>query len=167
MRRYRYVTWLFGPVLLLSLVLSGCGGSGATMTYQQAADRANQLVNEVVSLLHPRPGLEFDQGLSLDQNCENALGEMSSQVNVARSYLLRGIAVSDNAAVGRQVLAYWQREGYQVTQSRGIGTEQPSIYVQTPDGFLMSMDTDGDGVLSIGASSPCVQPKPGGTPTTG
>jgi hypothetical protein len=167
MKRYRYVAWVLGPVLLLSLVLSGCGGSGVTMTHQQAVDRANHLVSEVVSLLRPRPGLELYPGLSGDTNCENAVGETSSQVTTGNTYLLHGISVSDNVAVGRQVLAYWQREGYQVTESQGIGTEQPIIVVQTPDGFHMSLQTGGDGVLSIGASSPCVQPAPSGTPTTG
>jgi hypothetical protein len=167
MKRYRYVAWMLGPALLLPLVLSGCGGSGVTMTHQQAVDRSIHLVNEVVSLLHPRPGLELYPGLSGDDSCENALGETSSQVTTGNTYLLRGISVSDNAAVGRQVLAYWQREGYQVTQSQGVGTEQPSIFVQTPDGFHMSLQTGGDGVLSVGASSPCVEPEPGGTPTGG
>jgi hypothetical protein len=167
MKRYRYVAWVLGPVLLLSLFLSGCGGSGVTMTHQQAADRANHLVNEVVALLHPRPRLELYPGLSGDDSCENALGETSSQVTTGNTYLLRGIPVSDNPAVGRQVLAYWQRQGYQVTESQGIGTEQPSIFVQTPDGFKMSLQTRSDGVLFTGASSPCVQPAPSGTPATG
>jgi hypothetical protein len=137
------------------------------MLHHQAVDRANYLVNEVVDVLHPRPGLELYQGLSGDTDCENALGGTSSLVTTGNTYLLRGIAVSDNVAVGRQVLAYWQREGYQVTESQEVGSEQPSIFVQTPDGFNMSLQTGGDGVMSIGATSPCVQPKPSGTPTAG
>jgi hypothetical protein len=164
MKRYRYSARVFGLVLL-SLVLSACGGSG--MTHEQATDRAIHLVNEVVSLLHPRPGLELYPGLSGDDPCENALGGTSSQVTTGNSYLLRGISVSDSVTIGKQVLAYWQREGYQVTQSQGVGTVQPTVLVQTPDGFHMSLQTGGDGVLLIGASSPCVQPKPSGTQTAG
>jgi hypothetical protein len=90
-----------------------------------------------------------------------------TRVTTANTYLLRGISVSDNAAVGRQVLAYWQQGGYEVTDSRGVGTEQPEIGVQTPDGFTMALYTGGDGVLYIGATSPCVDSAPSATPTTG
>jgi hypothetical protein len=166
MKRYRYVAWALGPVLL-SLVLSGCGGSGVSMTDQQAVDRSIHLVNEVVSLLHPRPRTELYPGLSGDDPCENALGGTSSQVTTGNTYLLLGIKVSNNAAIGRQVLAYWQREGYKVTQLQEIGSEQPTIVVHTPDGFNMSLQTRSDGVLFIGASSPCVDPVPSGKPTTG
>ena len=129
-----------------------------TMTHQQAADRANHLVNEVVNVLHPRPGLELNHGLSLDVNCETATGD-SSLVNVSRSYDFRGIAVSDNAAIGRQVLSYWQKQGYTITRSDGIGTEQPNINAQTSDGFLVSLESGGTGLLDLGASSPCAQPE--------
>lgn len=163
MKKHRYRPWIIGSVLLLSLLLSGwllygCGG-GVNMTHQQAADQADHLVNEVVGILHPRPGLELIEGLSLDLNCETALGN-SSQVTVSRTYEFRGITVSDHVAIGKQVLAYWQKEGYTITRSGGIGTEQPSIEAQTSDGFEIGMEPGGDGLLTLGATSPCVQPAP-------
>jgi hypothetical protein len=160
-KKYRYIAWAFGPVLMMSLLLSGCGGSGVSMTHQQAADRTDKIISEVVGVLHPRPGLKFVPGLSGDDACDNALGETSSQVTFTKSYTLQGISVSDNAAIGRQVLAYVQRSGYRVTEATGVGTEQPNINAQNSDGFQVVLETGGEGVLMLLAGSAfCVDPAP-------
>lgn len=127
-----------------------------TMTHQQAADRTTTLVNDTVAVLTSKPRLELYQPLSGDTNCQTSVGN-SSLVTTAKTYQLQDIPESDNAAIGTQVLAYWQKQGYKINQSTGIGTEQPNINAQTSDGFQLSLETGG-GLLSLGATSPCVQP---------
>lgn len=128
-----------------------------TMTHAQAVDRVSGLINDTVAVLTPRPRLEIDAGLSGDNTCETALGN-SKLVTTGKTYLFQGIPVSDHAAIGSQVLAYWQKEGYSITQTDGLGTDQPNIDAQTTDGFHVWVESGGDGLLTIGAVSPCVQP---------
>jgi hypothetical protein len=49
------------------------------------------------------------------------------RVQVTRTYRLRGISEQDNASVGLQVLRFWKRKGYEITDPKGVGTSRPDI----------------------------------------
>lgn len=129
-----------------------------TLTHAQAVSQVEHLVNETVAVLTPRPQLQLDQLGSRDQNCSNAAGEMSNSVNVGRAYVLGGISAADNPALGEAVKSFWQKQGYKITQSGGIGTDQPNINATTGDDYLVALQSNSEGVLRLVASSPCAQP---------
>jgi hypothetical protein len=84
---------------------------------------------------------------------------MSNLVNVGRSYILSGIPKSGNPALGERVRSFWQKQGYKITESDGIGTEQPNINATTHDDYLLSLESNSEGTLMLGASSPCAEPE--------
>jgi hypothetical protein len=83
-------------------------------------------------------------------------------VTVAYTFNLRDIPVSENQTIGEQIKAYWQQQGYAIQKATDIGTSQPNISGETKDSFLISLDSDSQNTLFIGATSPCIYPH--GTP---
>ena len=83
-------------------------------------------------------------------------------VNLSRTAWLRQIPASDNASVGQQILAFWKKQDYKISDYSGFRTGKPSIDAETRDSFTISLGTASNGLMSIGASSPCIYPD--GTP---
>jgi hypothetical protein len=57
---------------------------------------------------------------------------------------------------------YWQKQGCTINTSGGFSSNQPAIYGETRDAFLISLDSDSKNALFMGATSPCIYPD--GTP---
>lgn len=158
------------PVLLAaagaSLLLAGCSGGTVatkTMTQAQATVRAGQILTGTATALTPRPQLDFDPALGngADQ-CLADIPDADKMVNVNRIAWLRAIAVSRNGSIGRQVEAYWKKQGYSISTASGFDQESPVITGETSDHFTISLATGKNGLMSISASSPCIYPE--GTP---
>jgi hypothetical protein len=134
------------------------------MTQQHASSRAEQILRGTADAITPRPTLEIYQPGSGTGPClVNPNNTSDKRVQVTLTYWLRGIAPQDNASVAQQILTYWKRIGYAITDTHGLSTASPSIFAGTPaDDFLISLQTSANGAMSIGASSPCIWPK--GTP---
>ena len=153
--------------VLAGLIISGCSGGNPvfkpTITQQHANARAEQILRETTAAITPQPALEANQLESGTGPClVNPSDSSDKRVQVVLSYWLRGISTQDNASVGQQILRYWRHKGYGISGTKGIGTDSPTIFAVTPDNFLISLETSGNGALSIGTSSPCLWPK--GTP---
>ncbi|MFJ3692616.1 hypothetical protein ACIPW9_00685 [Streptomyces sp. NPDC090052] len=158
-------------MMFLVLALAGCSQSEAarpknhkTITHEQAAARAEQLIRETVNELTPRPKLEIYQPGSADAPCLDPTdgGSENRQV-ISRGYWLRGISRADNRSIGKQVLHLWKKKGDLITSTTKIGTDRPEIHGGSkPDDFLIALESSDNGWLSIGATSPCIWPQ--GTP---
>jgi hypothetical protein len=133
------------------------------VTPQQAAAYADVILHDTASALDPRPRLEFSAEFSDSAAwCSGGPGA-DTMVVVTRCYWLRGITGPQFAAVGEQVLAYWRRLGWVITDTAGIGARRPVIgAVAPPYAFRVSLEwsaTGGSGLLSLNAASVCLWPE--------
>jgi hypothetical protein len=142
--------------------LAGCSGGNVshnTMTQAQATARARQILRDTAAALTPRPRLgEFEPDPPPNQ-CLDNIPDAARKVNVGGTSWLHGIAEAEFAAVGRQILDYWKKQGYSIQAARGFSSGRPEINAATRDGFLVSLDWSAKNLLSIGASSPCIYPE--------
>ncbi|MFC7387285.1 hypothetical protein [Sphaerisporangium rhizosphaerae] len=132
-----------------------------TMTEAQALARVEQLINETVSALRPKPRLEVDPTSLRNGPCGNSVDSGSKgRIIVGRNYYLREIPKDQINAVALQVREYWKQRGYVI---EGVSKTGKTIAARsTPDDFLLALDAVGDDGLGLGASSICVWPN--GTP---
>jgi hypothetical protein len=147
-------------VAALVAELAGCGGGGGnvSLTHAQAVSQVEHLISQTMARLTPQPKLQPYSSLSGDTNCEDSSGQQSSLVNVSRNYLLTGIAASDNSAIGEDIHGFWQKQGYKITESKGVGTAEPNINATTGDDYLLALQSNSEGTLMLGVTSPCAQP---------
>lgn len=155
---------LWAPIAVLTLMLSACGTSEyeeETMTQDEAAERAEEHINDAVAVLPDSLELESSGGVTANPCDDLANGGAEGPVSVGLGYWLRGLPVEDNEDNVELLYRYWIDNGYQVT-----GDQRPNklaVFVQNEeDSFRMSVTSSIQGGLSISASSPCVWPE--GTP---
>ncbi|MCL2584258.1 MAG: hypothetical protein FWE35_17575 [Streptosporangiales bacterium] len=143
------------------LLLAGCS-AGPTVTQEQAAARVNHMLTATGASITPRPRLVTDKaGTDISSCVDEAEGQSDARVQAVGRYLLRGIPEKDNPKVAKQVLRYWTSKGYAPGTFR-MDTSNPQLNGSTKDGYLIALDPNNEGQLSIVASSPCVWPH--GTP---
>jgi len=133
------------------------------MTPRQAATYADAILHGTASALDPQPRLEFSAELSDSAApCPGGPGA-DKMVVVTRCYWLRGITGPQFAAIGEQVLAYWRRLGWVISDTAGIRTRRPVIgAVAPPYAFRVSLEwsaAGGSGLLSLSAASVCLWPE--------
>lgn len=166
----RHIRWPRGLmvaaiVATIAGLLTACSGGGVaakTMTQAQATQRAQAILRETAAMLNPKPRLEVARVLTFTNQCLADIPGASQMVTVAYTYNLRDIPGSENRAIGEQIKAYWQKQGYTIQAATDLGTSQPNISGETKDAFLISLDSNSENTLFIGATSPCVYPH--GTP---
>jgi hypothetical protein len=174
MKETRNVMFRFGRPVAVALCVTTLAACGVlpgrkhveknTMTQKQATDRVEQLIHDTVAALSPKPRLEIIDYMSQPTSCVDPTdGGSPDRTVISHSYWLRGVPHGRNGDIGRQVEAYWKSKGYKITAVQGLDTNKPDIngYTQ-PDEFLISIETNVDGDLDIGATSPCIWPN--GTP---
>lgn len=152
-------------VMAAAMLLTGCGSpmNQTTITQRHASERIEQLLRGTAAHLTPKPRLKLDVLQSYTGNC--LVGENDPRSQVTRSYSLIGLTSHDKIAVGEEILRLWKQVGYYIGSTAGIGKSTPNISGDTQDDFLISLEAGGNGVLSIGATSPCLWPN--GTPPPG
>jgi len=134
-----------------------------TITEQQAADRAENYVEDVTSLMQPRPRLEIQS--SLTQECtQPSDGGPLGRVSVSRVYWLRDVSPSAFPGLFAAAERYWSAPTWRVLEDQSDRKPDPTIWVENSQtGFRMRLETSLDGQqLALGAVSPCVWPN--GTP---
>ncbi|MGV9306150.1 hypothetical protein ACWENQ_17580 [Nonomuraea sp. NPDC004354] len=146
-------------ILLLFLILTACA-KATTMNEQQAVDRVEQLIQDTVSVMHPKPDLDLYRPSLNRRYCVGATdGGSEDRIIVTRTYYLRGIPKDRLVAVAERVRGHWRDQGHTITQATGLDIGQPDIAAQSrPDDFILSLSwTQGD-VLGIGVTSTCIWP---------
>jgi hypothetical protein len=147
-------------VVTVGALIAGCSGGTVpkTVTQEQAARRAEQIIRATVAALRPEPKLNPYTPMTGPTACTANTPDASQMVNVVYTYLLAGFPASENGSIGRQVLAYWQKQRYTIQGISGFNQNAPHIAGYTQDGYLIALDWTAGGTLAIGTTSPCVFP---------
>lgn len=130
-----------------------------SITRDQATERADAYIAEVVAALTPTPTLTLvgRDKITCGQN------PATDRISIGHRYFLDGLS-TDRAQVNRYIdvlLDFWTSRGYRVHRD-----ERPvalALVVKNPqDEFLIGVQTSQEGYLSIAVDSPCIWPN--GTP---
>lgn len=163
------------PILIaITILATGCtAGIGnseqskkgnvneSTMNQEQALARVEQLIKETVQAIKPKPRLDLFQPSLITQSCLDPTdGGSQERIIINRIYYLRDIPRDQLSRVAQQVRQYWEKQGHLITNTSADGL---NIFGRSrPDDFLISLQSSGDDLLNLGASSPCIWPN--GTP---
>nr|WP_176712306.1 MULTISPECIES: hypothetical protein [unclassified Streptomyces] len=142
-------------------MLWGCGGHSlpvtgsdrAEMNMQQAAIRADAILDDVVAGIEP--GVQWVHGPTTTGACD--VTRRRAVVTVV-SPGRRGsfLGVIDRA---------WRESGYRI-KSVNNDSEAPAIFAQTKDGFGVSLIVGGEGQVFFEVDSPCVEESEVADPTS-
>ena len=149
-------------VLLCQACGSGTEEANGRMTESDAMNRVEDYVHRAVGVLAGEARLEAVSPLATDPCDDPTDNGPKGRVFATNDYWVRGLAKdksreyldllvkwwTDNGFAGS--LDSWDKSGFVVMENRA-------------DGFRMRFQDGGGGLLSIGASSPCVWPN--GKPT--
>lgn len=147
-----------------------------TMNEQQAIDRAEEIIQQAVENMSPKPTLERVGPQPVGACTARDDHGPDDRVQVTVAYKLTGVPGTEARNLVRQARDAWLKQGYTYNSS---GEDDwsgpfPSVYMRTePDDFWMDALTGvvdrakGEGLASLGVTSPCFLP-PGksSTPTT-
>lgn len=145
---------------VLAVTVAGCGSETPftseriaedPINKDEAVEKIDEHINHAVGVLPEDVRLEpLDQPIT--GGCEG--GGRNEPVTVSHTYWLYDLDPEDNEANAEALHQYWTDNGFEI-----LSDERPetlSISVQQPeDGFGMTLRESDDGILSVGASSPC------------
>ncbi|RCH66027.1 hypothetical protein DT019_24725 [Streptomyces sp. SDr-06] len=161
--------------LLVMLAVAGCGlisptstskqkGVSTDMNMQQAADKADALLQETVAGVTPK--LRWVHEAPGQSTCTDW-----KNTDAGTGYVSRGLMVMTVVSPERRgsllgmVERGWKGRGFTVTNVRA-DAEFPAVYASTPDGFRLEAAVGGEGQFRFGVTSPCAPKSPVGKPTT-
>ncbi|MBB4935038.1 hypothetical protein F4561_005932 [Lipingzhangella halophila] len=141
------------------LVLAGCGpeveddGPESPLDEEQAEERVEEHITETATTALPE-SLELE---SFGGGVPSACGSNPDLVTVSKRYWLDGLPPEENEEHVEALHEYWSDNGYTVVDDQR--PDDLSIYVRhDKDDFTMSLWSSVEGDLSLGASSPCIDP---------
>ncbi|MBX6167324.1 hypothetical protein [Thermobispora bispora] len=152
-------------VIALTVMTAGCTGGRVepTMTKDEALARVEELINDTVAIIEPRPRLDVDPTTLTPYRCIGFVGDdWDGRIYISRAYWLRGIPRDKTKLleISQKVRRHWQQQGHVI---EGISKDGMNIAARSrPDGFILSLSWTAGDVLGIGATSPCIWPH--GTP---
>lgn len=139
-------------VLLLWGSLVGCehgsgksdGDGSAKMNMQDAADRADRILDAV--LAEVKPAVQWAHGPTSSGSCDvSRMRVVMTIVSEQRRGSLLGV-----------VDRFWRKSGYRIKAINNDG-DVPAIYAQTNDGFGVTLSVGGQGQAFFEVDSPCVE----------
>jgi hypothetical protein len=150
-----------------ALLLVGCGAGGEApeqaagktqgavveMTMQQAAERADSMLDGTLGAI--KPEVQWTHS-----------GTSSGSCDVSRSRTVMTI-ISE----GRRgnflgvVQRFWEKSGYRI-KSVNQSQKFPAVFAESSDGFGISVGVGGAGQVAFEVDSPCVEPSKAADPTT-
>lgn len=156
----------------LALALTACGGAGGqekvTLDEQQAVSRAEELVQQALVPMSPKPTLKRDGRYGADACLADSGASDRRQVHI--SYRFEGVPGSAGRQLVRQARDAWVTLGYKFQSAESDGNwsdPATSVHMRTePDDYWMTIGnsvtdkTTGDGVAYITVTSPCYYPTP-------
>jgi hypothetical protein len=167
-------------LLTTTLSIAACGsgqdGSGAgkaatpkevTMDEQQATQRAEEIIHQAVDGMSPKPTLKRVGPTPLGACVARDDHGSDNRVQLSLTYQLTGVPGGQAKNLVRQARDAWVELGYKFQSSDANWSEPfPSVSMRTePDDFWMDAITGvvdrakGDGLASIGVTSPCFAPR--------
>ncbi|RLL70677.1 hypothetical protein D7M15_21495 [Streptomyces sp. Z26] len=137
------------------------------MNMREAAEQADALLDQTLEAVHP--GVRWEHGQVSDSACTG--GGMDE--GAEKGAVLRRRAVSTVISDERRgsflgvVERHWKERGYRVT-SVNSDKKLPAVYVETSEGFSLSLSFGYRGQAFFEAASPCADrsevPPPGARP---
>lgn len=157
-------------IAALASVTAGCvGGSTdsimikSTMTKDEALDRVQELINDTVSIIDPKPRLDLDPITLTVYPCLGWTGDHTDgRIFISRAYHLRGLPKEKDklADIARSVRRHWEQRGHII---EAVSRDGLVITARSrSDDFRLSLSWTSGDIPGLGVSSPCVWPK--GTP---
>lgn len=154
----------------LALSLSACGAVGGqekvTMDDKQAVSRAEELVQQALGAMSPKPTLKRDGRYGADACLADTGASDRRQVQI--SYRFEGVPGSAGRQLVRQARDAWVALGYKFQSAESDGDwadPGTNVHMRTePDDYWMTLGnsvtdrTTGDGVAYITVTSPCYYP---------
>ena len=130
--------------------------SRSTITQAQAEDRVAEIIMSTIAALDPKPALEAKRSTSGDlRACTAGVPPPADQLAFTQTYYLAGVKADQFDVVARQFKAFWVKQGWLVTGGTRPGSDLPDLFGGTHEGFRFSLQSDGSGNLTFGATSPC------------
>ncbi|WP_184585342.1 hypothetical protein [Lipingzhangella halophila] len=140
-------------------MLVGCGpevseeGPESPLDKEQAEERVEEHITETATTALPE-SLELE---SFGGGVPSACGSNPDLVTVSKRYWLRGLESEDNEEYVEALHEYWSNNGYTVVED--LRPDELFMHVRNDeDDFTMSVRESAQGSLSLGASSPCIDP---------
>ncbi|MEU3686860.1 hypothetical protein [Streptomyces narbonensis] len=146
------------PVILAGAVLAGCGeqggkGARADMNMQEAAERADAMLDATLSAVVPE--VQWDHDTTTSGSC----------TLTRRRTVMTIISEQRRGSFLGVIERFWKKSGYEITgvnQSR----EMPAIFARTPDSFQMSVEVGYKGQVFFDVITPCVERSEVAEPTS-
>ncbi|WP_443062892.1 hypothetical protein OHR86_16725 [Streptomyces sp. NBC_00441] len=137
--------------MLLCLLAPGCGagdrtndGGRAAMDMQEAADRADDILDQVLREI--KPEVQWAHGPTSTGRCDvSRMRVVMTVISEERRGSLLGI-----------VDRFWRKNGYRI-KAVNKDVDLPAIYAQTSDGFGVTLSVGGKGQAFFEVDSPCVE----------
>ncbi len=127
------------------------------MSRDQAAEKVQEHIDGTLTALPEGAELEAREGL-LFASCDDPTdGGAKDRVTASETFWVRGLPAEDNEANIDLMYEYWTENGYRTLHD--LRPEDNFVTMEhEEDSFRVSVETSNKGSLSLGASSPCVDP---------
>lgn len=159
----RRSSWTRGGVVvaLLAGLLTGCSvsadgekrGEEATMDMQEAADRADAMLDATFGAVVP--GIQWAHDDTTARNCDLT----------RRRVVMTIISEERRGSFLGVIERFWKRSGYRITQVSG-DRENPAVFAKSSDEFQLVMMIGGKGQVFFRVTTPCVERSEVAEPTT-
>ncbi|MGW9496282.1 hypothetical protein ACWG5P_18135 [Streptomyces prasinus] len=142
-------------VAAVSITLSGCkapgvggevssGKSGVKMDMQEAAERADAMLDAVFGGIEPEVQWTHDETTAT--SCDL----------VRRRTVMTVISEERRGSFLGLVERFWKKSGYEIT-AVNKSNRFPAVYAEDSDGFTVSLSIGGQGQAFFEAATPCVE----------
>ncbi|MFD7718464.1 hypothetical protein [Streptomyces sp. NPDC059814] len=147
-------------VLASCALISSCvsdvrknGDEGGSMDMQEAAERADGLLDDV--LKEVRPEVQWMHGPTTTGSCDVT----------RRRVIMTTISTERRGSFLGLVDRFWRKSDYRI-KAVNNDVDVPAIFAQTRDGFGVSLIVGGKGQIFFEVDSPCVRESEVAEPTT-
>lgn len=137
---------------------TGGGPAGAATDSRQASAQLEQHARKLLGALGGGGSLAVDN--AKDVGCKDAFGKPEPLVRAEADFPVHGIDPGRYNELFDAAKSYWKENDWDVGAD-----ERPNdlfINATSPDGYLLSLEANKKGMLTISGSSPCVQKGPAG-----
>ena len=134
---------------------AGSGGGGRVFkgNMQEAADQADQILDETLAGVHPE--VTWTHGETVTGACTNAAGGSTDKGTVTRRRaVMTVISEQRRGSFLGVVERHWKKSGYRVL-SVNSSKKHPAIYVETPKGFRVRLLLGYKGQAFFKITTPC------------
>ncbi|KJY37681.1 hypothetical protein VR44_05240 [Streptomyces katrae] len=155
-------------MLAVTVAVTACGAQGEIMmSEQQATDRAEEIIQQAVVTLSPKPTLERFGPETIGPCLAKDDHSPDDRLQVTLFYKLTGVPGAEARNLVLQAREAWLKQGYKIHSSdeKDMSGPFPWVSMRTePDDFWMEATTGvldratGEGIASLSVTSPCFLP---------